>query len=53
MVSRLDQNAINQKFKQVSDAVEQMAAQMDQDTKNKVSSVRDDAAKKFSSAIAK
>jgi hypothetical protein len=47
----LDQNKINQKFKQVSDEVEKMAAQLEQDTKNKVSSIRDDAAKKFSAVI--
>jgi ElaB/YqjD/DUF883 family membrane-anchored ribosome-binding protein len=47
----LDQNSINQKFKQVSDEVEKMASQMDEDTKNKVAAIRDDAAKKFSSII--
>jgi hypothetical protein len=48
----LDQNAINQKFKQVSDEVEKMSAQMEQDTKNKVAAIRDDAAKKFADVIA-
>ena len=48
----LDQNAINQKFRQVSDEVEKMSAQMEQDTKTKVTEIRDDAAKKFRNVIA-
>ena len=47
----MDQNKINQKFKLVSDEVEKMAAEQEQDTKNKVSTIRDDAAKKFSVVI--
>jgi hypothetical protein len=47
----MDQNQINQKFKRVSDEVEKMASQFEQDTKSKVASIRDEAAKKFSSVI--
>jgi hypothetical protein len=47
----MDQKQITQKFKEVSDEVEKMAAQQEQGTKNKVSAIRDDAAKKFSSVI--
>ncbi|MDA4112335.1 MAG: hypothetical protein OK439_07325 [Thaumarchaeota archaeon] len=48
----MDQNQIQQKFKQVSGEVENMASQMEQDATSKVGSIRDDAAKKFGSAIA-
>ena len=47
----MDQNQINQKFKRVSDEVETMASQLEQDTKSKVSNVRDEAARKFSGVI--
>ncbi len=50
-MKEMDQNKITQKFKEVSDEVEKMAAQQEQDTKIKVSSIRDEAAKKFSSVI--
>ncbi len=47
----MDHSKINQKFKQVSDEVEKLASAREQETKNKISGIRDDAAKKLSSVI--
>jgi len=47
----MNQDEINQKFKRVADEVESMAKQLEQDVRSKNSAIRDETAKKFSSAV--
>ena len=42
---------IKSRFKKVSDEVQTNSSQMEQDVKSKVATIRDDAVKKFGSAI--
>jgi hypothetical protein len=42
---------IKSRFKKVSDEVQANSTQMEQDVKSKVAAIRDDAVKKFGSAI--
>jgi len=51
MVEKMNQDEINQKFKRVSDEVESMAKQLEQDVRTKNNTIRDETAKKFSSAV--
>jgi len=47
----MNQDEITQKFKRVSDEVESMAQQLEQEVRAKNSAIRDETAKKFSGVI--
>ena len=47
----MNQDEINQKFKRVSDEVESIAKQIEQDVRMKNSAIREETVKKFSSAV--
>ena len=48
----MNQEEITQKFKRVSDQVESMAKQLEQDVRTKNAAIRDETAKKFSGVVA-